>query len=138
MARTGVIVVALVTILMLLGAPALQAQTSGRTALAELKIDFPAGPNADKATFTLTGAAKVNVDLNLPVLTGKNKAWFGLINLASKQKVWEVTIDASKGPVKSTDVKALQAGAYRLIYEFTGEPGAMTNTRWSGAVSVTR
>ncbi len=138
MARTGVIVVALVSLILLLGAPAARAQAGGSAVLAQLKIDFPAGPKADKAAFTLTGAAKVNIALNLPVLTGKNQAVIELINPAAKQKIWGVTVDASKGPVKSTEVRTLQPGTYRLVYEFTGEPGALETARWSGTLSVSK
>lgn len=137
MARTGVLVFALVIGFVLTGSSILMAQgRGGQTPLADLKIEYPGPRSTDKATFTIDSQTDVKVDLNLPVLSGTNRAWVGLINFVTREEVWGMMVNPEGGPMHVTESRTLTPGTYRLIYEFAGEKSTTPRAEWSGTLTV--
>lgn len=134
MAKTAVALIALVVCVAFIGAPVLHAQ--GKQTVADLKIEYPNARNTDKATFTLDASANVNITVSIPLISGANKAYIGLINFTTKEEVWGITVDASNGPLQTAEPRTLKAGTYRLLYEFGGEPEGSPKAHWSGMISV--
>ncbi len=139
MSRIGVTFIALfIGVFLLLHTTSYSQGTSNLTTLGELKISFPTTSFTDKTTFTVKSDEKVTVKIDLPVLSGSNKAWIGVINFNTKEEIFGTMVDASKGPQTITEVKTLKPGVYRIIYEFAGELSGAPKAKWSGTIAVSR
>lgn len=137
MSRIGVTFIALfIGLFLFLNRTSYSQEMSKLSALGELKISFPSSSFTDKTSFTVKSEEKVTIKLDLPVLSGSNKAWIGVINFITKEEIWGTMVDAAKGPQTITEVKTLKPGVYRIIYEFAGELSGAPKAKWSGTISV--
>lgn len=139
MVKTGVLLIALCLLVCFMAQPVCFAQGKTPTnVLADLKITYPDSKPTDKVTFSVSKLEKVQLLLSLPVLSGSNKAYIGLLNFITKEEIWGKTVDASLGPVKVQETISLKPGTYRILYEFTGETDPSVKAQWSGTLTISK